>query len=180
MGSPSSIQSLLIDSSIHSQHSLQSTQERNGSYPCWDEQWNCGDLMEKLVVWVTPHRHHQTLGFFYLSFNCKQFFFLLARTFIRNVGWGYPTQQSLIPMESKEGHFVRAQDEELGRPVRACGAWSLWMRFFQSSLSSYVKVWWIQGLAFPTPLEKFCFVIGAELSISAAQLQSWHCPTQSC
>lgn len=41
MGSPSSIQSLLIDSSIHSQHSLQPTQEMYGSCRCWADQWEC-------------------------------------------------------------------------------------------------------------------------------------------
>lgn len=46
--------------------------------------------------------------------NC---FLLLARTFIRNLCWGYPAQESLIPMEGKQGHLVRAQNGELGRPV---------------------------------------------------------------
>lgn len=83
-------------------------------------------------------------------------------------------------MENNQGHLVRAQRGQLGRPIRAGGARSLWMRFCQSSLPISVKVWWTQGLALPAHLEKLCSVIEAELSISAAQLQSWHCPTQSC
>lgn len=139
---------------------------------CARQNWWCG---------LCPTDIIKTLGFFYPSFNCKRFFFfLLARTFFRNLCWGYPTQESLVPMESNQGHLVRAQDGELGRPVWAGGARSLWMRFFQSSSPSSVKVWWTQGLAFPTPLEKLCFVIKAELSIRAAQLQSWDCFTQSC
>lgn len=47
----------------------------------------------------------------------SNFFFLLARTFFRNLCWGYPTQESLVPMESNQGYLVRAQDGELGRPV---------------------------------------------------------------
>lgn len=128
---------------------------------CARQNWWCG---------LCPTGIIKTLGFFYPSFNCKQFSFLLARTFFRNLCWGYPTQESLIPMESNQGHLVRAQDGELGRPVWAGGARSLWMRFFQSSSPSSVKFWWTQVLTFPTPLEKLCFVIKAELSIRAAQL----------
>lgn len=75
---------------------------------CARQNWWCG---------LCPTGIIKTLGFFYPSFNCKQFSFLLARTFFRNLCWGYPTQESLIPMESNQGHLVRAQDGELGRLV---------------------------------------------------------------
>lgn len=138
---------------------------------CARQNWWCGLHLTGII---------KTLGFSTHLLIVSNFFFKLARAFIRNLCWGYPAQELLIPMESKQGHLVRAQDGELGRAVRAGGAQSLGMRFFQRHLPSSVKVWWTQGLTFPTHLEKFCFVIRAELSSSAIQLQSWHCPTQSC
>lgn len=120
------------------------------------------------------------MGFFYLSFNCKQFFFPIGQDLYQKFGVGI----SHLGITDPHGKQTRTSYQGTGwgtrEPVRAGGAWSLWMRFFQSSLPSSVEVWWTQGVAFPTPLEKFCFVIRAELSISAAQFQSWHCPTQSC
>lgn len=56
----------------------------------------------------------KTLGFFYPSFNCKQIFFPIGQTFMRNFCWGCPAQESLLCMERKQGHLVRAQDGDLG------------------------------------------------------------------
>lgn len=129
MGSPSSIRSLLIDSSIHSQHSLQSTQETYGSCRC-QEMNDANTIWGGMgILWKTYIRQNYCSGLSIMQLNpltadyilhttsskpfssCTHlfivciFFFLLARTFGRNLCWGY------------RGHLVRAQDGELGRPV---------------------------------------------------------------
>lgn len=63
-------------------------------------------------------QHHQTLSVLVRIFSSYAFFFfLLARTFVRNSCWGYGAQELLIPGKSEQGHLVRAQDGELGKPV---------------------------------------------------------------
>lgn len=177
MGSPSSIQSLLIDSSIHSQHSLQPTQEMYGSCRCWADQWECSTrggvgIVQQICTghnwcWFIRNAARSTCCRFSPHTTSSNPFSFCTHLFIICIFFYWPglfsetcaggiVLRNRWYLQKVQGHVVRAQDGELGKPV-----WAVWEGHFAEDFPEQLsQLPWVSGevqtFMFLTCLWKSC------------------------